>query len=429
MSSRTEETLKKPMLTAFFLRMLGALTYSMLVQYYYGYGDSFTFYEGGKFIAEQVSSDFSNIRYLFAPMKEVGDWFDSVNGDTSMSGYFSHASGNMVMKISALISFVAFNKFLIISMFFGYFSFLGQWKLFTVFDDLNKKQNRKLLAAAVLYTPSIWFWGSGLLKDTICMGALGYIIFYLYKFIVWKKFNLKDLFLLIFFFYILTVIKSYITVIFLIGLAIMAFSKFLVTIKNILFRAVVLFITLGLTGLMIYSSDFSGTLNDMAEESVQQIQNFQHNYQLLQETEENSKAGFGLGELEPSFSSLILKSPAVIFTTLFRPFIWESRKIIILFTSLESLLLLMVTLYVMFKMGIITFFRVISRTPTLLFCFSVSMLFALIIGFTTFNFGTMIRYKIVLLPFYYFMLTNLYTLYIGRKKPAPQARVIQASTV
>jgi hypothetical protein len=36
------------------------------------------------------------------------------------------------------------------------------------------------------------------------------------------------------------------------------------------------------------------------------------------------------------------------------------------------------------------------------------MLFALIIGFTTFNFGTLIRYKIMLLPFYYFMLVAIF---------------------
>lgn len=416
MSLKVDKDLRKPLVTAFFLRILGAVAYSMLVQYYYGYGDAFTFYEGGKFISDQISSDLSKIRYLFAPMSEVGDWYNAESGRSSMSGYFSHASGNMVMKISALISFVAFDKFLIISMFFGYFSFLGQWKLFTVFDDINKKRNRRLLAMAILYTPSIWFWGSGLLKDSICLGALGFIIYYLYKFFVWRKFNLLEFMLLIVFAYVLTVIKSYITIIFLIGLGIMAFLKFLVTIKNLILRAIVLLLTIGMVGLMIYSSDFSKTIDEMAEESIEQIQSFQENYRTLQESEENSRAGFNLGEFELTFTNLILKSPSVIFTTLFRPFIWESRKIIIVFTSLESLLLLLVTLYVMFRMGMSNFFRAISRTPFLLFCFSVSMLFALIIGFTTFNFGTMIRYKIILLPFYYFMLTNLYTMYIDRKK-------------
>ncbi|MEO7044609.1 MAG: hypothetical protein ABI091_04830, partial [Ferruginibacter sp.] len=111
----------------------------------------------------------------------------------------------------------------------------------------------------------------------------------------------------------------------------------------------------------------------------------------------------------PSLSSLILKSPYVVFSCMFRPFLWESRKVIILFTSLETTLALVLTIFVMFKVKIFNFFRVILTTPYLLFCFTISILFALIIGFTTFNFGTMIRYKIIFLPFYYFMLVNIYS--------------------
>ena len=123
-----------------------------------------------------------------------------------------------------------------------------------------------------------------------------------------------------------------------------------------------------------------------------------------------------MGELDGSFNNLILKSPLVIFTCLFRPFLWESKKLIILFTSLESTLLLLSTLFVMIRMGIIHFFLVIFRKPYLLFCFSISIIFALVIGFTTFNFGTMIRYKIIFLPFYYFLLVHLYSTYIASKK-------------
>lgn len=408
--------LKKFLMVAFGLRMLGSVGYSMLVQYYYGYGDSFTFYTGGKFFTEQISKDFSSIKYLFSSYSEVSDWYNSVEGDIGMSGYINNPSGSMVMKISAILSFLSFGKYLIISIFFGLFSFLGQWKLFMVFDDINKNKNRKLLAYAILYTPSIWFWGSGLLKDSLCLGALGFVIHILYKFFIRRKFSFFDLVLLFFFTFILTTIKSYITAIITVGLMVMIFSIFLRSIKSRMLRMLLLVVAIGMSGLLIYVSDFSAEINDMAEESVAQIQEFQQNYQVLQDSDENSKAGFGLGELDPSLSSLVLKSPAVIFTCLFRPFLWESKKVIILFTSLESTLLLLCTLYIMMKMGILTFFRTVFRNPHLLFCFTISMLFALIIGFTTFNFGTMIRYKIIFLPFYYFLLVNLYSNFLPVKK-------------
>ena len=407
--------LQKFILVAFGLRMLGAVAYSMMVQYYYGYGDSFTYYGGGQFFTEQISKDFSSIKYFFASYSEVGEWYNNVEGDIGMSGYINNPSGSMVMKITAIVSYLAFNKFLIIAIFFGLFSFAGQWKLFLVFDDINKQRNRKLLAFVVLYSPSIWFWASGLLKDSLCLGSVGFIVHILYKFIIRRKFSFIELFVLVFLIFMVTAIKSYITAILTVGLVVMLFSIFLKSIKSRILRMLLLFLALAMSGILLYVSDFSAQLKDMAEESVAQIQQFQQNYQVLQDSEENSRAGFGLGELDPTISSLVLKSPAVIFTCLFRPFLWESKKIIILFTSLESTLLLLSTLYIMFKMGIIRFFKTIFITPHLLFCFTITMIFALIIGFTTFNFGTMIRYKVIFLPFYYFLLVNLYSNFLKIK--------------
>ncbi len=410
MSGKLESAdLKKIIVYALAFRMLGSVGYSMLVQYYYGYGDSFTYFGGSRFITEQINKDLSNIRYLFASYTEVYEWYNNVEGDIGMSGYINNPSGSLVMKITAGLSYLSFGKYLIISLFFGFFSFAGQWRLFQVLDEINLHRNRKLLAIALLYSPSIWFWGSGLLKDSICIGAAGFCIHILYKFMVKRKFSFRDFFFLVFLVFIVTIIKSYITTILMMGFAVMIFSIFLKSIKNKLTRAVLLVTALLLTGILIYAGDFTEQINDMAEESVAQIQEFQQNYKVLQDSDENSKAGFGLGDLDPSLSSLVLKSPAVIFTTLFRPFLWESRKVIILFTSLESTLLLLATLYIIFRLGLITFFRTIFKTPPLLFCFVVSMLFSLIIGFTTFNFGTMIRYKIIMLPFYYFLLVYLYS--------------------
>ncbi|MBK8495618.1 MAG: hypothetical protein IPL50_11740 [Chitinophagaceae bacterium] len=70
------------------------------------------------------------------------------------------------------------------------------------------------------------------------------------------------------------------------------------------------------------------------------------------------------------------------------------------------------------------FFRQIFGNNYLLLSFVFSMLFALIIGFTTYNFGTMIRYKIMLLPFYYFMLVQLYTRYLETREPVVLKKVL-----
>ena len=187
------------------------------------------------------------------------------------------------------------------------------------------------------------------------------------------------------------------------------FVRYVWQLKNVLVRIGVITLFLIISGLVITFSDFSTEINDIVEESYSQVQTFQKNYQETQNEDETSKAGFELGKVDATLSGMLLKSPGVIFSCLFRPFLWESKKIIIIFTSLESTFLLLSTIFLLFKTRFIGFFRIIFTNQLVMFSFVLSILFALIIGFTTFNFGTMIRYKIILLPFYYFMLVYIYT--------------------
>ena len=120
-------------------------------------------------------------------------------------------------------------------------------------------------------------------------------------------------------------------------------------------------------------------------------------------------ASFSGATISTSVPDIILASPVAIFTTLFRPFIWETRKPIMLFSALESLVLLIATLYVLFKCRIFKFFYYIFGDPYLFFCFVFTMILGIIIGFSTFNFGTLVRYRLPILPFYFFMLLYIYT--------------------
>jgi hypothetical protein len=149
----------------------------------------------------------------------------------------------------------------------------------------------------------------------------------------------------------------------------------------------------------------------MVEDTVAQIENFKNSYEAVIDEDERSKGSFSIGEIDPSLTGLIKRAPFVILSCLYRPFVWESRKVIILFTSLESTFLLFCSLYLLAKTKIVGFFRYILSNEFLFFSFVLSMMFALLIGYTTFNFGTMIRYKIIFLPFFYFVHVKIYSEY------------------
>lgn len=419
----TDAEIRKYFFVSFYLHMFGAVAYALMVQYYYGYGDSFTFYYGSNFLSTQVLQDTDNIKYFFKSAAEVKSWYDFEVGDLSVSGYFGIESNLFIMKISALLSMLSFNKYLIITLFFGFFSFAGLWKLFLVFKDINKSRELKILAWAILFFPSVWFWGSGLIKDSVCIGGIGFIIYFLYKLFIKKEFSIKSIIGLIALVYLVSVIKSYIIITLVVGLSVFVFYRFVTPFKNIVIRAFIITAFLFSAIIIAFVANFSDQLQLLAEESIVQVDSFKKNYEAVKNEDDRSRAAVEIKEMDLTLTGMIANSPAAVFTCLFRPFIWESRKVFILFSAVESLLLLLCTLYLLVKLRFFGFLSEIFKNPFVLVSFIISIFFALIIGFTTYNFGTMARYKIILLPFYLFTLVSLYTAYRDKEKSSVQAPI------
>ena len=88
-----DAAVRKYFITAFWLHMAGSILYSLVVQYYYGYGDAFTFYMGGNFIIDQVLNDPSNISLLFASPAELQKLYAFQEGSVGgVNGYIAISS-------------------------------------------------------------------------------------------------------------------------------------------------------------------------------------------------------------------------------------------------------------------------------------------------------------------------------------------------
>ena len=76
------------------------------------------------------------------------------------------------------------------------------------------------------------------------------------------------------------------------------------------------------------------------------------------------------------------------------------------------------TLFVLYKAGPLNFIRAILKDPVILYCLLFALLFALFVGATTANFGTLVRYKIPCIPFYIIALFLILN-YTGKLKDSP----------
>lgn len=109
-------------------------------------------------------------------------------------------------------------------------------------------------------------------------------------------------------------------------------------------------------------------------------------------------SGYTLGELDGSWQSMLRLAPQAINISLFRPYLWEVQNPLMLLSAMESLILLLITLRLLWNVGIRIF--IYMQIPDVLFCIAFALIFAFAVGVSSFNFGTLSRYKIPMMPFY-----------------------------
>ena len=376
-----------------------ALFYALLVYFYYGIGDTMTYYKEAMEIRLQISQGNENLGILFKNLEYASFKHDIVGGAES---------GWILEKITLVISYFGFGRFLIITMIFATLAYTGMFKMLQTFADLMPQWHNRV-AVIVLFFPSVAVYGSGILKDTLCIATLGWLIYFSHALFVRREFRLWYLGAVFLCCAVLAIIKIYILAAFIIPFIVYIILNMLGKIKNIYLRRTLQPLLIGFMVIFYisFSQQIDATLGDYATEKLMEtVQEQQTAYKNL---EDESGSFFEIGPMEQSLSGFIKKLPTGIAATLFRPFLWESKKLIMLFSAIESLIILLFTLYVLFKVGIRRFFTSIFGDPFVFLCIMYSLLFAALVGVSTPNFGTLARYRIPIIPFY---LTGLlYILY------------------
>jgi hypothetical protein len=141
---------------------------------------------------------------------------------------------------------------------------------------------------------------------------------------------------------------------------------------------------------------------------------------LYQTSVKQEGSGYYLGKQDGTLGGMAKLAPQAIIVSLFRPFLWEAHNPVMLLSALEAVFFLFFTLRIFWRTGFSATLALIGSTPVLLMSFVFSLIFAASVGITSSNFGTLVRYKIPLIPFY---LGGLYILQsIAKEKSTTSAR-------
>lgn len=387
-----------------YAKLFGGLIFALVYTFYYEYGgDTRTYFKDSQILVSSLADGVSVFWDVLFRNKD-GVSPNSLSYILDMAFYDRRE--NFVVNFVSPFVVLGLGSYFSTTLLVAFFTYWGGWHFFLLMAR-KFPQLEKQMAFSILFVPSVVFWGSGISKDSLIFCSVGLLLYHVNEIMSGKFWQIKSLVIVCASAYFMFVVKAY--VIISIAPAIILWRTLYIRdrIKNIYLRALVLPV---LSGIAIYGVVFS--LNFMAQlNSRYSVNNFVDTAQSMQgwhyveghnTAEENGRgSSYTLGDYdEGSVIGMLKVFPAAVNVTFFRPYIWEVKNVAMLAQAFESLLFLLFTIFTVLKVGPIRVYGYIANDSLLLMCVVFAIFFAFAVGFSSYNFGALSRYKIPCIPFF-----------------------------
>ena len=399
----TNQQTRKYFLPALWVRFGGAIALGLIYQFYYDGGDTFNYFtHGSRWIWEAFHEDVElGLKMLWA---NGGDRIlNETYAYSSRIWYYRDPHSYMLVRIAAFFDLFTLHTYSATALFFAVFSFSGLWAMFEVVSS-RYQQSANRVGLVILFIPSVIFWGSGILKDTITLGALGWLTWGLYRIIEMKYYRWIEILVIGFSSLVIYKIKSYVLISFLPLVAFWLLLKNLKKIKNSVLRfaaAPFLMLVFGGVGILLLNNITANTNKYKLETIAERARITAYDIRYGWGARSGGDGGYDIGLPDGTLIGMAKLIPAALNVSLFRPYLWEVKNPLMLLSALEAVFIGILALKFFFNRGL----RSLTDDPFLLFSLVFSLIFSFAVGVSTFNFGTLIRYKIVMMPFLLLALT------------------------
>lgn len=421
-SQFTDRYTRRYFLPGLTVKLIGGLAVGFIYQFYYGGGrpggDTFNYFQQAGIVFEALTEKpLAGLQLLLSN----GEMTPAIFEYATRLYWFDSPTEYFVIKVTALASLLTAHTYAANALLYAALSFSGIWAMYRSFYRLFPRLHKEF-AIAMLFIPSVFFWGSGILKDTITLGALGWATWAIIELFIRKRALFKTSIILFLALYTIYSIKIYIVLCFLPAAILWIFLANAEKIRSPIIR-------IGIAPFMLV---IGGALGYYAMQEIGK-DNARYSLDKVSETAEiTARYLTGVGERQGgsvytlgddfdfSPAGMLRKAPLAVNVTLFRPYLWEAHNIVMLLSALESLATLLLTLWVLFKAGIGNLFKYFTAKPIITFCLAFALAFSFAVGISTYNFGSLVRYKIPMFPFY---LAGLFILrYLAQQKQFQRRR-------
>ncbi len=407
-------------LPALTVRIAGAILVGVIYQFYYGGGDTLAYHtHGSRHIWEAFMT---NPLYGLDLLLSNGVHHPETLAWSGKIWYFRDQQSFFVIRVAAVFDLLTFSSYTGTAVLFAVLSFIGAWLMYRTFYHIYPTFHR-WLAVSCLFVPTVFFWGSGIFKDTITLAALGIATYCIYKVAIARSIRIKYILSVAICLWMIYSIKIYILLCFLPAVLLWIGIRYIASVRQIVAR--VLLLPLGLACIVVLGymavkqvakDDPRYNLNSIAETARVTA------YDIGFWTGKDAGSGYSLGELDGTLEGMLRLAPQAINVSLYRPYLWEVNNPLMLLAALESFALMIVTVYVLVRARLGTFRYFLH--PDVIFCMVFALIFAFAVGVSTYNFGTLSRYKIPLMPFFLVGIGLIYY-YSNRDRKLEQLEVTE----
>ncbi len=379
------------------MKMLGGIGLCLVYTVYYTGGDTTQYFSDSVIVNKLLfTNPAAGIDVILNGLtREKLAYF---NPQIGYPVYFREASTSFVVQIVSVCSIIGFRSYIPTTIIVSWVSFIGIWNLFRVFLR-EFPQLARQMAIAMFFIPSVLFWGSGILKDTFTLSAVGYFTYSFYTGVIIKKNFLRNLVIIILSSAVIIVVKPYIYIALLPGALLWYVNSLISRIsgKFLKFAVAPLFIIITIS-FSVFLINYLGS--SLGKFSADQL------FDRARITQQDLKSSyyrgnsFDIGEFDNSITGILKVSHKALAAGLFRPYLLEASNLLMFISGIENTFFLIMTLRVIYRVRILGIFRFFFKNHLLTFSLLFSLFFAFSVGLSTSNFGSLVRYKIPLVPFY-----------------------------
>lgn len=361
---------------ALIAKCMAGVSLGIIYSTYYDTSDTFTFFQLAAEQADLARNDMgSYLNFLFS----------------AQEGYFLGEHRTIFYtKITSVLALLTGNNYWITSVYFSLISFFAAWYVSHTVARIFPEY-KAAACIAFLFFPSVVFWSSGIIKESLAMAALFFLTALFLK--LWVKERIP----------ILSILLAVICGIIVFNLKYYYLAVFIpVTVSSLIAQRISEKIgieskgkqILLLTGVLSFGFLAITFLHpNFSPSRILEVVVFSNNVFMDVCTPDDVIHFY---KLEPTWASILINAPWAFISGLFRPFVWEANTIFKFITGVENLMLLILTIFA------IPYLKSIVHSPhrllilaVILYCAVLSIFLAL----STPNFGTLARYGAGYLPF------------------------------